>query len=157
MDLVSVSISGLNNEYLTLISSLIDNLIIFSLIVLFIIFYFEKNENKRKKLFIAVILAFLIGTMVKEIYQIERPCIALDSKIKCSLGYSFPSIHSIVMFTLALGFLDDKKYILIIVLGVFVAFTRIYLGIHTFFDVAGALVLSTIVYGIVDYYWRKRK
>ncbi len=157
MDIVTLSLSSIENPQLTFLSSLIDNPIIFVFIIFFIIFYFEKNNDKRKKLIIAVILAILVGTIVKDIYKIERPCVYFDSKIGCGTDYSFPSLHSIVIFTIAIGFLDDKKYLVILLAALFIAFSRIYLGVHTFFDVAGSLVLSTIVYGVVDYYWRREK
>ncbi len=157
MDGLTIAINNINNESLTLISEILDSKIIYSLILLGFILWFERNNEKRGKLFVVLILAFLIGTTIKEITQIPRPCAELILKTDCGSGYSFPSIHTLTAFTLALGFLDRKKYGIMLFFALFVAFSRIYLGVHTFIDIAGAVVLSPIIYGIVDYYWKRRK
>lgn len=58
---------------------------------------------------------------------------------------SFPSDHAIVFFTLGLGFLLTslrKLGSLILLLGVVVGWSRIYLGVHFPFDIAGAFLVA---------------
>lgn len=154
MDEITVVINSLNNEVVTGISALLDNYLIFSIILLLIIFLFEKRDKKRGKLLLAVLLAFLIGATIKSATEIPRPCEELNSKIECKTSYSFPSLHAITAFTLAIGFLNKKEYPLILLFALFVAFSRIYLGMHAFTDIAGSLVLSPMIYGIVDWYFK---
>lgn len=157
MDGITLGFNSINNEILTSLALLLDNHIIFSIILLLIIFLLEKRDHKRGKLLIIVMLAFLVGIAIKTMTEIPRPCEELLLKAECGESYSFPSLHAITAFVLALGFLNKKEYPLILLFALFVSFSRIYLGVHTFVDIAGSLVLAPIVYGIVDWYFRRNK
>ena len=159
MDLITESISSINNSLLTQISALLDNEIIFgAIIILFAIAscWKDKDRNKIKKIAIALILALIVGYALKNIYNVERPCEIIPAKIECPTDSSFPSLHAILAFTLMISLLDRKRYILYLIFALFVAFTRIYLGVHTFVDIAASLALSAIIYGIVDYYFKSK-
>lgn len=156
MDAVTLAINGLDNNFLTSIASFLDNTILFLIIVSIIAISLEKDNKKRTKLVTAVFIAVLLGTAIKTLTGVPRPCYELDLKTNCTGGYSFPSNHTIVAFTLALGFLDDKRYAWVLLFALFVGFTRIYLGVHTFIDVTASMALSPLVYEMVDYYWKGR-
>lgn len=179
MDWLSEHITNLNNPLLTQIAVLLDNEIIFAgIIILFAILacYLDKDQSDRKsvtssqiansrqfvnrrkikKIAIALILALIIGYGLKYLLDIPRPCEIIPAKIECPSDSSFPSLHAIIAFTLMISLLDRKRYFLYLLFALFVAFTRIYLGVHTFTDVAASLVLSAIIYGIVDYYFKSK-
>ncbi len=159
MDWLSEHITNLNNPLLTQIAVLLDNEIIFAgIIILFAILacYLDKDRRKIKKIAIALILALIIGYGLKYLLDIPRPCEIIPAKIECPSDSSFPSLHAIIAFTLMISLLDRKRYFLYLLFALFVAFTRIYLGVHTFTDVAASLVLSAIIYGIVDYYFKSK-
>ncbi|MDD5022589.1 MAG: phosphatase PAP2 family protein [Candidatus ainarchaeum sp.] len=157
MDAVTIAINNMNNPLLTQLSVFLDNSLYFLLLVFVLLLIFERNDKKRTKLMAAIFLALVFSSLIKIAIGTPRPCEELNLRTDCSQGYSFPSNHTIVAFTLALGFLDNKKFVLFLIFAVFIAITRIYLGVHTFLDVTASMTLSPIVYEIVDYYWRRIK
>ena len=153
MDALTLAINSINNEWITSISLIINNKIIYGIILIGIILFLEKKRDKRIKLFTSLILVSIVGVVLKEIFAIPRPCGELALKAVCD-GYSLPSIHAATAFTLALGFLDDKKYVLILIFAILVSLSRLYLGVHTFFDIGASIAITPIVYGFVDHYWK---
>ena len=111
----------------------------------------------NERILVALVVVFLVGTAIKTLTEVSRPCEELILKTDCGGGYSFPSLHAATAFTLALGFLNDRRYLWVLLFALFVSFTRIYLGVHTFVDIAAALVISPIVYSLVDFYWKRGK
>jgi membrane-associated phospholipid phosphatase len=161
MDPLSQGIFGLNSQPLTLVSSLIDKDYIFAILLVFIVLVIEKKNNRRLKIFTALGLALMVGFALKEIYQVERPCTDQIIKTKigetgCS-GYSFPSLHTILAFTLATAFIRKKYYIWILIFALFVAFTRIYLGVHRFEDIAASAAIAPLIYLFIDSWWKDGK
>lgn len=58
---------------------------------------------------------------------------------------SFPSDHAIVFFTLGLGFIltSLRKFgALVLLLGVVIDWSRVYLDVHFPFDIAGAFLVA---------------
>lgn len=102
---------------------------------------------------------FMLGSLLqqalKAIFLIPRPWIidptfmAVESAIPAASGYSFPSGHTLTA-CITLGglaaYLKKKwAYAVAIVLTVTVAFSRMYLGVHTLLDVGVGLLLGVIV------------
>ncbi|MBN2478305.1 phosphatase PAP2 family protein [Candidatus Micrarchaeota archaeon] len=144
------------NGILQSVSLIINNEFAFILIILSIMFLFERKETKRKKIMLALFLAILLGGVMRELIAVERPCIQINGLIECPYGHSLPSVHSIAAFTLAIAFMDRKEYPILLAFALLVGWTRIYLGVHTVYDVTAALALSPICYGLVDFYWRRK-
>jgi undecaprenyl-diphosphatase len=59
----------------------------------------------------------------------------------------FPSDHALLSFAIAsLAFVFNKKLGLVLfVVGVFVGFSRVYVGIHSPIDIIGSFIISTVV------------
>ena len=150
MDLITQSIYNLNNEVMTTVSLFIDSAFIFGLVIIAIILFGEKKWEKRKKIIVAILIGILVGHGLKQIYHIERPCIELNSKVIDCSDYSFPSLHAITVFILSSAFIRRKEYPLYLLFALFVSFTRIYLGMHSFVDIAASGALAALVYHIVD-------
>ena len=153
-DIITRSINGLNDPALTLIAQVIDSDFIFTLMVLGLLML-EKDGTKRKKVFVALLAAFLLTVALKSAFHIQRPCTELLAKIPCPMGYAFPSAHAMVAFTLAVAFLYRPNYWAYLGFALIVAASRIYLGVHSLEDVAGSLALSVILYNSIDHVWRK--
>lgn len=111
----------------------------------------------------AVILEILVY-MIKQYFERLRPFETLSDMVALSLGFldkfSFPSTHSAMAFFTAYFLAHRFNYILtrkliIFGLALLIALSRVYLGVHYFFDViAGALV--GILLGIIaEYGWKK--
>ncbi|MEM4348287.1 MAG: phosphatase PAP2 family protein [Candidatus Anstonellaceae archaeon] len=103
--------------------------------------------NERKRTIFAVIaiaVAILLGFGMKNLLAKDRPCIETTSFVACPSDYSLPSMHSLVAFTLAAAFLPSRLFLLYFAFAWLVAFSRIYLGVHTFTEVAAGLALSIL-------------
>lgn len=158
MDPLSQWIFGLSSGPLTLVSSLLDNEYIFAILLVLVVMLVEKKNNRRWKILTALALAVVVGFALKEIYHVERPCTGQLENAKiietsCS-GYSFPSLHTILVFTLATAFIRKKDYIWILLFALFVAFTRIYLGVHRFEDIAASAAIAPLIYLFIDSWWK---
>lgn len=111
---------------------------------------------------------FMVGSFLqqalKAAFMIPRPWLldpsflgyVVESAIPAASGYSFPSGHTLTAFVTLGGFATVLKkkwaYAVAAVLTAIVAFSRMYLGVHTLLDVVvGYLlgVLVVIVFGLL--------
>lgn len=91
----------------------------------------------------AYLLSGVANNAVKEVFHVERPFLRdldlVPIRAETATGYSFPSGHTqaIAALTTALATIIRKKWFtaLSIVLVLLVAFSRMYLGVHTLADV----------------------
>lgn len=114
----------------------------------------------NKKIGMKIIFYFITGNLltntIKNIACIYRPWI-LDSRLyvypkvaKSASGYSFPSGHTTISSTCFFGIAQYKRqnkfiFILCLIFPFFVAFSRNWVGAHTFKDVFVGLSLSAII------------
>ena len=148
-DLITESIAGLNMPIMDIASLLINNEWFFGLLILVIIFLGEKRNDKRLKIILTILMGLMIAESIKFVYEIPRPCLK-PFILTCPKDYSFPSSHATVVFILALSFINKRAYIFYLLFALFVAFTRVYLAVHTFYDVVGGLVIAAITYYLVN-------
>lgn len=142
---------------LTAISLLIGNEIFFFLLVGAMVLLAEKRPEKRKKIILGIIVVSILVVALKNIFATERPCIGIEAEYGCPAipltEYSFPSGHAAVAFLAMIAFLDKPTFLAFWVFALLIAFSRLFLGVHTFEDIAGALVLAPIAYHITDVLW----
>ncbi|MBD3397824.1 phosphatase PAP2 family protein [Candidatus Micrarchaeota archaeon] len=142
---------------LTQIFLLLGNEVIFFIVVGALLFFFEKRPEKRKKIILGIIVVSLMVIALKNLFALERPCTGIEAEYGCPafplMEYSFPSGHSAVAFLLMIAFLDKKSFPVFWLFAFFIAVSRFYLGVHTFEDIAGALVLAPIAYHATDVLW----
>lgn len=150
MDLISNYIYSIQNPTLAIVGQLINNNIIYFFLLIGIVVIFERENEKRAKILIAIFVALVSCILIKNALARDRPCVDF---LWCPQDYSFPSIHSATAFTLMMGFLRKQKFPLILLFSLFVAFTRINIGVHTIEDVSGALPIAILAYYFVHIYW----
>ncbi|WP_353162280.1 phosphatase PAP2 family protein [Myroides odoratus] len=124
-----------------------DALILLSFLTLFILY----TPKLWEALLTSSLISFIFAVLAKEIFAIPRPAKAFDYTTfniigeKLSGSTSFPSGHAITVFTVLTVLLfalspQNKKYkipyfIVMIVLGLLFAFTRVAVGAHYPLDV----------------------
>ena len=146
MFLIKENIPKIQNSILTFIFHSVENLFSVVLIIIITSSLFLWKEHKREwipALWAGFIFSGLITTALKFIIARARPFEPHYWPFGQVLDYSFPSLHTAIVFA-ALPVLD-KKFPSIknywIAIAVFVALSRLYLGAHYISDVvAGAII-----------------
>ncbi len=98
---------------------------------------FRKLSWEIKLLWLAFLSAVVLSFIIKLIFLRQRPYEAISYPMLNILNFSFPSMHSLVVFALLpllSRFLPKQKYFWVI-FAFMVAFTRIYFGFHFLSDV----------------------
>lgn len=164
------AIAALRVPFLTAIMFVVTYLgheMVFLVVAMILVWCLNKRYGYR---FLAI---FLIGSFLqqalKAAFMIPRPWIldptfrglVVESAIKAASGYSFPSGHTLTAVITLGGFaLYLKKkwaYAAAAVLSLVVAFSRMYLGVHTLLDVAVGLLLGLIVLAVFAILFRGEK
>ena len=155
LDRFFLLISNLTNEY------------IYIAIVAFI--YYFISRKKGLKLGLVICSNMMLNVFLKNIFAIDRPYVTdsrvINKDIETGYGYSFPSGHSQFnagFFSVLHSCFSLRKYVLPTLLFVLlVAFSRVWLGVHTVLDVTVGLVLGTVwgafAFRILDEIIEKRK
>lgn len=113
-------------------------------LLLFLIASLTRNNKRLKRvsynyihiIFPSIVLAIFIAVFLKNVFQIPRPCVGEPF---CPSDYSFPSGHSSLMFALFMSsvfaFKDKKLSVLLFLLAVLVAISRVEIGVHRVADI----------------------
>ena len=119
------------------------------------IIYWCINKRAAYGIGIAFFFSGLTVQGMKICFRIDRPWIIdptlkpVSSAIEHATGYSFPSGHTqgAASFYASLGVMLKQKALKIIcfIIILLVAFSRIYLGVHTLLDVVVSIVISLLL------------
>ena len=133
--------------------------LVFSIILGALALYFERRPQKRRKMLLAVLAAFIMVVALKNVFAVERPCRDSLAENGCPdlflSEYSFPSGHAAMAFIVMVAFLGKPSFPVFWLFALLVSASRLYLGVHTFEDIAGSLVLAPIAYYVTDVSWRR--
>lgn len=132
--------------------------------------FFHKSLKEHKLWFLTVALTLglsaLFVNVTKIIVQRPRPFAdpvvsQLFTEIKTSSHYSFPSGHSAAQWSMSYpAFFKVGHWLLkgfMILAGIWIPFTRIYLGVHYYSDVIVGSILGCITWQILEYLLALRK
>ncbi len=156
MDQVSSVVIAVNNPIMDGIATTIHNDVLFVFLLAILVLATERNRPKLKKIIIAAIFVAIITLVIKNMLRVERPCLNERFLLLCAGSYSFPSVHTAIAFAVATAFLQKRTYPIYALFALLVAFTRIYIGVHSFFDITGGLAIGVIGYYLVDLVMEKQ-
>jgi membrane-associated phospholipid phosphatase len=151
---ITRSAASIQHEWLEAIGLLLNEPVIFLLIIVGLGLFFERKNEERIHLAAALLITFILVSAIKSTLAVERPCIAMPGAV-CPIGYSLPSMHAAISFTLMFAFLERRMFLFFLVFSLFVSFTRLNLGVHTFEDVAAALPIAFMSFFLAQNIWNQ--
>ena len=158
---VSSIFQNVKIPFLDFVLSIITNFGIVLVVVLLMpaLLFYSKDKKLFRLLFLTFILAFIFSFMLKLIVLRQRPTDALYYPLVHIIDYSFPSMHSMIAFSLLpllLAYLPKQKsfWISFVLL---VAFSRIYFNFHYLSDVVFGGIIGYFIGKILIDFHQERK
>ena len=132
-------------------------------LVVAILFFWCINKREGYYILITGLIGTAINQMLKNVCKIPRPWVKdpsftiVESAKAEATGYSFPSGHTqnVAGTFGSIGAFSSKKWVRItsVVIIVLVAFSRMYLGVHTPWDVLTSLgIAALLVFGLYPFF-----
>jgi membrane-associated phospholipid phosphatase len=120
-----------------------------TIVLIAILFTYFFDSILAVQLFIGVASVTLISFLIKALFFHARPKKqAMNTLVERLDASSFPSIHSaritVLVFWLIIISTDVVLKIILAIIGLTVAYSRIYLQKHYFVDVIGGIILAMI-------------
>ncbi|AIJ06145.1 lipoprotein B [Methanocaldococcus bathoardescens] len=136
------------NSILDIIMPIISKTV-YPLIAITILIILIKNRKFGIKLISILFLAVIILFSLKYLINEPRPYLVLENvHLLCYEGNepSFPSGHTTLAFTLATSLLyySRKIGLLFLIWAIFVAYSRVYVGVHYPFDVLAGIIIGIV-------------
>lgn len=142
-------------NFLMILSAKYLYLVIIGIAVIYTLF--QTRKIQKKILLFAVVslpLSYILAKIAGKLYYDPRPFVAhhFTPLIPHAASNGFPSDHTLISFAIAsLLFVFNKKLGIVAgVLGLLVGVARVYVGVHSPIDIAGAIVIAIISALIVD-------
>jgi len=162
MDAASLFVSafGLVREPVRAASIALNGPVVFFLFTLLLAAaatYFFREQKRLPFIAASLAIALLLGYSLKLLIAQDRPCVEVPGKIACPHDFSTPSLHSLVAFTLVVAALGNRSFAVYLAYAVFIAFSRVYIGVHTITDVASGLALAFFACVLAEILWRQMK
>lgn len=116
------------------------------------------REQKRIPFMVtALVVALLLGVAFKSFLQEPRPCANTPGKIPCPLDFALPSIHALLAFALVVLSAGNRSFAAYLIFALFIAFSRVYLGVHTISEVAAGLAMAFFACVVNEIIWKMMK
>lgn len=124
-------------------------------IAIFLILLWCCDRKYANRLFCVFFTGMFFNQLFKLVFHVPRPWVRdpslapVESAKAGAGGYSFPSGHTQSAVGLYGSFFAAVKYrwvrVVCVIIILLVGFSRLYLGVHTPWDVLGSLVLGTLI------------
>ncbi len=153
-----ISLQSNGSNLLDMLATLLDFVggSIFFLVILLLIFWCINRQLGMRLLF-SLLLAGVLLMTIKQITDVDRPYVAHPeavTKLFDEETQSFPSGHvtlSIAIWGAGVLYLGKLRWLLsVAILALFMAWSRMYAGVHYPTDILGGVVLGVLVMVIVN-------
>ena len=116
-----------------------------------LLFLLYKRDRNVFVFALAIVVLYAIGDIIKTVVREPRPCTVGGGYMQgyCDTGYSFPSDHATVLTGLALFIKYRYVRALYLVWVAVVLFGKVFLAQHYFTDIAGGIVISLAIAGLL--------
>lgn len=146
---ISLLLQNARFAYLDFSLSIVTNFGIAVLVMLAIpsIILYKNNKKAVYALLLAFTVSFILAFAIKLIVLRERPVEAFTFPFTNIIDYSFPSMHSMVVFSLLpllISYLPKQK-IFWAAFAFLVSFSRLYFGFHFLSDVVFGMLLGYLI------------
>lgn len=127
-------------------------------LALLVMWCWGKRREAAFRALCVCLIALGLGQLISAVYFHPRPFMVPigHTFAQHAANASFPSDHGLLMFSVSFAFLLSREWLLanvMLVIGLVIAWSRVYLGIHFPFDMLGAAVVAVIASGIVWSAW----
>ncbi|MBI5037047.1 phosphatase PAP2 family protein [Candidatus Micrarchaeota archaeon] len=113
---------------------------------------------ERKKAYAqAGIMALIISLAMQTYFNAARPCAELASLVPCPTEAGFPSVHAALAAVFLMGSVGSKWFFVAAPLALVIAYSRIYLGVHTPGQILAGMALGITVYLLNWLHMREKK
>lgn len=102
-------------------------------------------------LVVALAISLALTELTKTYYKVERPCQGVAGKVDCPGTYGFPSAHASTSIIFPLAAFGNHFFVVFYLAAIFIAGSRIYLGVHTIDQVVGGLCIGIVSYFLAVY------
>src|SRR3989338_7475251 len=158
---VSLAFNNLKIPFLDFILSIITNfgVVVMVIVVIPVIIFYNKDKRIIRLLFLAFIISFIISFILKLVILRQRPADIFYYPLLNIIDYSFPSMHTMIVFSLLpilLIYLPKQKAFWAS-FAFLVAFSRIYFDFHYLSDVVFGAVVGYFIGNFLMELYNKNK
>ncbi len=143
-------INGLSNQsfFIDLLMIIIAKFFILIPLIYLVIKWIKGDDELVIKVVINVVSALIINQLISSFYFHPRPFVnsSVVPLINHSNDSSFPSDHTTFALTIGLSLLllKDRFGFPLLINGLLIGFSRIFVGVHYPFDIIGSIIVSLI-------------
>lgn len=130
-------------------------------VTLLILWFLKGKKGHQQVLFciLTILIALLLNFIIAALWYHPRPFMLPLGKtwINHAPDTSFPSDHATLFFSAGLSLLVSnarRSGVLILFISIFVAWSRIFLGVHFPLDIAGAILVTISALFLTYYAWK---
>jgi len=112
----------------------------------------------RRRVFLhAVVITIVASFALKLFFQQDRPCVLEPALVPCPADFGLPSIHAALSGLFFMATLGSRWAWLVFPLAVLVAYSRVFLNVHTPEQVIAGFALAVVVYLMTWLYVQRKE
>jgi len=107
--------------------------------------------ERLKLLIVNIVATTAISILLKKVIAIPRPC-QLNPNLyaTCLSDFAYPSQHASTAFSFVFPLIGHAFFPLMYIIGLLVSWSRVYQGLHSWFDIGGGIAVAGLGYSIAE-------